>query len=476
MINTNQSVRFLKYRQNPWISLGIILFAPSMIIIDIFIVNVALPTIQNYYHSTAAYVQLIVAAYLIGYTIFLITGSRAGDRYGRKRIFCVGIIAFTIASAGCGWAHTIQQLIIFRFLQGVSAAFTGPQSYTLIHLYFQDGKKRDKAYGIFGICSGLAAIIGQLLGGYFISSHLITDSWRLIFLINIPLGIIATVAAAFLLNESKEEQMRKFDYSGIALLTVGLSTLVVPITRGRELGFPLWSIIMLAFSIILLIVFIMDQRNKTHLNRSPLINMELFSVKNFNLGLLSVLFFFGVHNGFLLNCALLLQNGYHFSAKVSSYFFSVFGLGFMLAAYWSIKNASRYGVRMLQYGCLLMGASFIGQTIYFNINQPSYIVLALLLAIYGVGNGLVLPSLMNVSLKGVHSRFAGTAGGVYSTVQQLGSALGVSIIGGIFLSCLQSRAISFSTAYAFSLIFMTIYLVIIVLLLQRLRKLSLQQP
>ena len=226
-----------------------------------------------------AFVQLIVASYLIGFTIFIITGSRAGDRFGRKAIYFWGVIAFTVTSALCGWAHSIQQLAgwCFRFCREFAAAFTMPQALTLLHLVFTEGKQRDKAYGLYGITAGLSAIAGQLLGGYFISSHLIHDSWRLIFLVNIPVGIIAAILALLFLSESKTDSGKKFDVSGVLLLTIALvQASIYPITRGRELGFPLWSIAMLVASLVLLLLFFKDQQRKTVRDAAPLINMQCY--------------------------------------------------------------------------------------------------------------------------------------------------------------------------------------------------------
>jgi EmrB/QacA subfamily drug resistance transporter len=465
---TDRSVQSTTFRNNPWIAVAVILFAPTLIVIDIFIVNVALPTIKGFYQATDAFVQLIVASYLIGFTIFIITGSRAGDRYGRKRVYIWGVIAFTITSALCGWAHSVQQLVVFRFFQGIAAAFTMPQALTLLHLTFHEGKQRDKAYGLYGITAGLAAIAGQLLGGYFISAHLIHDSWRLIFLVNIPVGVIAVFLAWLFLKESKEDSGKRFDITGVIWLTLALAGLIYPITRGRELGFPAWSVAMIVGSLILFWLFFKDQKLKTERGLAPLINMQLFAIKNFNIGLLCVIFFFGVHTAFLLNCALFFQNGYGFSAAVSSYFFSIFGLGFILASIWSIKNASKYGVRMLQFGCLIMIFSFIMQSVTFGHHTPSYGSIIFLLFIYGIGNGLVLPSVLNISLKGIRSQLAGTASGVYSTVQQLSSALGVSVIGGVFLTLLQHIS-DYHLAYRISLICMMVYLLIVIILLQKLR-------
>lgn len=469
MIKTDWSVRENSFSDNPWLLLTVILFAPTLIIVDIFIVNIALATLKGFYHTSDAYVQLIVAAYLIGFTIFMITGSRAGDRFGRKKVYCLGVIAFTLSSALCGWASTIGLLVLFRFFQGAAAAFTMPQALTLMHLTFQGGKHRDKAYGIYGIVTGLSAIGGQLLGGYFISSHIIHDSWRLIFLINIPVGIIAEVLAIVFLKESKEASARRFDLTGVLLLMLALTGIIIPVTRGRELGFPLWSLVLFVLAVLLFIVFIKNQVRKTNASHPVLINTNLFSVKKFNLGLLCVVFFFGAHNAFLLNCTLLLQNGYGISPTIASYLFLGFGAGFIVASAWSIKNAARCGVLMLQSGSLLMIISLILQSWLFGSHTPPLWHIVACLLLYGFGNGLVLPSILNISLKAVPAHFAGTASGVYATVQQLSSAFGVSIISGFFLSELQ-HGLHITRAYPLANVLTITYLILVIWFLRRLGK------
>ncbi|HVW59355.1 MAG TPA: MFS transporter, partial [Puia sp.] len=191
-----------KHDQRRWWNLFVILLAPVISVVDIFITNVSLPTIQSYYKTSDAKVQLIVAAYLIGYAVFLITGSRLGDKFGRKKVLIIGLSAFTITSVLCGLAVTIGQLILFRFLQGISAAFMVPQTVTLIHLNFPEGNDRHKAFGYYGIAQGIGAILGQFLGGYFIHAAWISASWRLIFLVNLPIGVIAAILAGISLKES----------------------------------------------------------------------------------------------------------------------------------------------------------------------------------------------------------------------------------------------------------------------------------
>jgi MFS family permease len=254
--------------QNSWFILLIILFAPLMTVLDVFIVNVGLATIQTYYHTTNASVQLVVAAYLVGYSIFLVTGSRLGDHFGRKRLYSTGLILFTVTSVCCGLAGTIGQLVIFRFFQGLAASLCVPQTVTLIQLNFTDPRDKDRAFGYYGVCLGIASVLGQFLGGYLIASHLIRDSWRLIFLINLPIGLLASVLSIAFLNESRNKVIRKFDVPGVLLLTAVLTCLIYPIIQGRELGWPLWSLGMLGGSFVLLWLFILDQRARRSADRT----------------------------------------------------------------------------------------------------------------------------------------------------------------------------------------------------------------
>jgi MFS family permease len=186
------------------------------------------PTIQSYYSASDAKVQLVVAVYLIGYAVFLITGSRIGDKFGRKKVLIWGLLSFTVTSVLCGVAGSIGELIAFRFLQGVSAAFMVPQTVTLIHLNFREGNDRNRAFGYYGIVQGMAAILGQFLGGYFIHAGWIQAPWRLIFLVNLPIGVLAIVLAALSLKESSQNKDRKLDIQGVILLTILPSSSSLP--------------------------------------------------------------------------------------------------------------------------------------------------------------------------------------------------------------------------------------------------------
>src|SRR6201991_2117681 len=174
--------------KNKWLELAIVLSAPLLSVIDVFIIKVAIPAIKKGVHATDAEIQLVISGYLLGYAAFLITGGRAGDHFGRKKVFFWGMLAFTIASCLCGLSMNSLQLNVTRFVQGVSASFMVPQTIAFIQVLFPEAKERARAISFFGITLGSAATIGQVLGGYLSASHFAIEGWRLIFFINVPIG------------------------------------------------------------------------------------------------------------------------------------------------------------------------------------------------------------------------------------------------------------------------------------------------
>src|ERR1700748_195626 len=194
----------MRKENSKWLALMIVLTAPLLSVIDVFIINVAIPSIKKGVHATDGEVQLVIAGYLLGYAAFLITGGRAGDHFGRKRTFFWGMLCFTLTSGLCGLAGSPLQLNITRFFQGVSASFMVPQTIAYIQVLFTDIKERAKAFGMFGITLGAAAVIGQVLGGYLSASHFAIEGWRLIFFINVPIGAVTLWAAQLYLPETKQ--------------------------------------------------------------------------------------------------------------------------------------------------------------------------------------------------------------------------------------------------------------------------------
>jgi len=421
----------MKEITNKWLELIIVLSAPLLSVIDVFIINVAIPTIKRGVHATDAEMQLVIAGYLLGYAAFLITGGRAGDHFGRKKVFFWGMFAFTVASCLCGLSQSALQLNVTRFFQGLSASFMVPQTIAFIQILFTDTKERAKAFGLYGITLGTAAAIGQILGGYLSDTHWFIEGWRLIFFINLPIGIVTLWATHKYVTETVKHQNTKFDYTGILILTFALFCLIYPLIQGREAGWPMWSFGLLIVSIVLFAFFIYNQKMKLAENKNPLIDVRLFKIKDFNIGLAAVLFHFMLHTAYLLLSAVYLQNGLGISALDCGLYFIFPGILFILSSVLASRLIVKYGKRVLQIGVVILAIVFYLQMTLWQPGVSTWLIIGLMGA-WGFGNGLVLPSLLNVALKNVPSQYAGAAAGIYSTFQQTASALGVSIIGGIF--------------------------------------------
>jgi EmrB/QacA subfamily drug resistance transporter len=230
---------------NPFVALAIVLVAAFMVLLDISIVNVAIPSIQRDLHATFPEIQWVIAGYALAYGVMLITGGRLGDIVGRKRMFIVGVGGFTVASALCGLAQSGLQLVFFRVLQGLMASMMYPQIFSIITIAFPP-ERRAAALGILGGVIGLATITGPLLGGILINANLFNLDWRPIFLINVPVGTLAIVAAVLRLEESRPPSAPKLDIPGVLIASAGLFLLSFPLVEGRDAGWPWWAFAMLA--------------------------------------------------------------------------------------------------------------------------------------------------------------------------------------------------------------------------------------
>ncbi|TRX03749.1 MFS transporter [Flavobacterium gawalongense] len=456
---------------NKWLSLIIVLVAPLLSVIDVYIVNMALPEIKQQYVTSDSNTELVISSYLLGYCVFLVTGGRAGDFFGRKKIFIIGMLSFTITSALCGCAVTILQLILFRFFQGVAAAFMIPQTLTIIQVTFREAKERNTAFGFFGITLGIASILGQFLGGYFVAHHYIEESWRLIFLINVPFGLVTVVLSFFFLQETSLHKGGKFDMLGVLLLTIALGSLIYGLTLVPEQGLSVLVLLLPFLSGIFLYIFWKNQKRKTQQQSSPLMNTNLFKIKSFNLVLLVALFFFGAHNSYLLICAVQFQKTLHLDPYVASQYFTFNGIGFLMSSFIALKLLHKYGIKLLIIGCFLMIISLVLQV--FTLGDPANVdYIPWFLLLYGLGQGILLPSILNYALKKIPADYAALAGGVYSTVQQFSSAFGISIIGSVFFYSLKQHLDGYSIAMSMAIV----YLVFVALFLYRLSKLNTTNP
>ncbi|MBC9794770.1 MFS transporter [Sinomicrobium weinanense] len=420
-------------------ALAVVLTAPLLYVIDIFIINMSIPAIQKSLSASDGETQLVIAGYLLGSAAFLITGGRAGDYLGKKKVFFWGMFWFTLTSCICGMAQTVLQLNTARFFQGVSSAFMVPQSIAFIQVLFPEPDERAKAIGWYGITLSIAAIIGQILGGYLVETHIITEGWRLIFFINLPVGLAALWAINRYLDETEKETGTGFDYSGSVILTSGLGALIYAITEGREQHWPSWSIGLIVSGMLILIFFVRDQKKKQWKKGYPLMDMGLFRNREFNIGLGVVLFHFMLHTAYLLMSAVYLQSGLGISALECGMYFLLHALLFMISSLVASKQLVKYGKKVLLTGLLIIFLSFVLQLLFFTTETSPFVSISLI-GLYGLGNGMVLPFLLNIVLNNVPQKHAGVASGIFSTFQQTASALGISIIGGVFYSVIQSKS------------------------------------
>ncbi len=336
-----------------WIALAIVLTAAFMQLVDISIVNVAIPSVQRNLDATYSQVQWVLAGYQLAFAVTLITGGRLGDIFGRKRMFILGMAGFTLASALCGLAQSPGMLIASRVLQGLMGAIMFPQVLSVIQVSFPP-RERATALGIFGATIGVATIAGPLVGGLLIQANLLGLDWRPIFLVNVPIGIASLTAAAFLLRESRSADARRLDLGGVALVTAGLLLLVYPLVQGRELGWPRWTFLSMAASVPVLALFALYERRKKRRDGSPLVDLDLFRQRPFVSGLLlSLIFFMGI-SAFFLTFTIYLQIGLGFTALHAGLTTVPFAIFSAIASGASVRLAPRLGTRVLHLGTLLL--------------------------------------------------------------------------------------------------------------------------
>ena len=432
-----------------WIALIVLLLAAVLDLVDVTVVNVAIPTIQRDLGASYEAIQWVLASYTLAFALGLITGGRLGDIYGRKRVFLVGVAGFALGSALCGLAPSPEMLVASRVLQGAMAAVMIPQVLSIIQASFPPGE-RGAAFGAYGAVAGLASAGGPLIAGVLIQGDLLGLGWRPIFLVNVPVGLLALVATALVVRESRSEHPLRLDLTGVVIMTVGLLLLVYPLVEGRNLGWPAWTLASMGASVPVLILFAFWERRKARKDGSPLVPPALFRERAFVAGLLvNLIFFLGVGSFFFV-LALHLQIGLGFTPLHAGLSILPFSLGGVVASGISVQLAPKAGRWVLAAGALLMAGGMAGLILAFSLfgtRTGTWEVLPALL-VAGFGMGLILPPLADVILAGVPTDDAGAASGVLSSTNQLGSAIGVAIIGVVFFGLLASQAPASADAVA----------------------------
>ncbi|GAA2397579.1 MFS transporter [Nonomuraea africana] len=414
--------------------LAVILIADFMELLDATIVSVAAPAIAQDLGAGEAALQWVLAGYTLAVGAGLITGGRIGDQFGRRRVFLLGLAAFTLASAGCGLAPNPGVLVATRVVQGLAGGLMIPQVFGIIRASFEPAA-RAKALGAYGAVLGLASVAGPLLGGVLVEADLFGLGWRAIFWVNVPIAIVGLVLGARFMPESRVPGDTRLDLPGAALAAASAVLLLLPLVQGRDWGWPWWGFVILALLVPVAALFLVRQRRLVARGEQPILDPALLRVRAFAGGLSASLLFFGALGSYFLLLSLYLQLGTGRTALETGLVILPYAIGSIITSGIGVQFADRAGRALLMSGALVLAASQVVLLLVVRDGAaPSYWTLAAPLFLGGLGLGLTAPSLINVVLAGVPAKDAGAAGGVLTTVTQVGNALGVAVLGVAFFT------------------------------------------
>jgi EmrB/QacA subfamily drug resistance transporter len=435
-----------------WLVLAVVLMGTFMAVLDVAIVNVAIPSIRADLNANFGEIEFVVSAYTLTYACLLVTGGRLGDNYGRKTLFVIGLAVFAAASAGCGLAPTSNLLIWARAIQGVGGALMYPQVLAIIQINFS-GNERARALGVFGSVIGIAAVAGQILGGTILALDIWNLEWRPIFLVNVPLALGTIIAALFILPKDEHHDAVGLDWGGVALITTALVMLIVPLLEGRELGWPIWMWASLIASFPVFALFVWYERRFAARGGRALVRMELFTNESFAFGVPIAALFMASYAGFLFTLALYLQVGLGFTPLQSGMIYTPTAVGFFITSLAAPRLIPLLGRQVLTLGYIVstFGLAATATTVFSAGARLHGFELAPCLFIVGLGNGFGLSPLVGTVIAGLAPQEAGAGAGVVTTTLQVGNALGVAIVGLLFFTLLGTATSEAAYADAFSL-------------------------
>ncbi len=418
-----------------WVVLAIVLIAEIMDLLDSTVITIAAPTVRDSLGGGTSTMQWWAAGYTLAFGVFMIVGGRLGDVFGRRRVFVIGISGFTLASAACALATSPDMLIATRVLQGAFGALLIPQGLGVIKNVFPP-REMGGAFAAFGPVMGLAAIAGPILAGWLVSADLLGTGWRMIFLMNVPLGVAGLLGALRFMPESRAPMRIRLDPLGIVLISIASLCLIYPLVQGRELGWPVWSFGLMAAGIALLAVFAgVERRSGDH----ALIAPSLLRNRAYTSGLVVGIAFFAAFAGLLMVVSLFLQIGLHYSPVHAGLTLVPMSAGVAITAGASYALMPRFGRGVLQAGLLIVSAALLGlaaTVAHDGVDLTSWELLPAMF-VFGLGMGFVFGPLFNVILAGVDEHEVGSASGTLNAIQQLGNSVGVAVLATIFFSLLD---------------------------------------
>ncbi|WP_246041368.1 MFS transporter [Peteryoungia ipomoeae] len=424
-----------------WTALAVMMLANFMNLLDVTIVNVALPSLQSELGATSSQIEWVVAGYVLVFALGLLPFGRLGDIRGKKQVFLAGVAAFTFASLLCGLAPGIGSLVVARLLQGAGAAIMTPQVLAIAQMMFPP-KERAAAFSLFGLSAGLASVSGPILGGWLIALDVFDLGWRPIFLINIPVGLGTILLGWRLIPALPPKPGLKNDVFGIVLAALTIFCVIFPLIEGRTFGWPLWCFLMFALALPSALAFALWQRRQHRLGKPELLPVPLMKNRNYVIGALMTATYFSTLPGFFLILAMYLQQGYGLTPLQSGLTTVPFSAGVFFASLISGRIGTIaprirvvVGVIMVIIGMGLLRGEV--QSVGESIDRMALLPWFLL---SGLGMGIAIAPMFQLVLAGVPPQDAGAGSGALQAIQQVGSVLGIAIVSEIFFSDLARNA------------------------------------
>jgi EmrB/QacA subfamily drug resistance transporter len=422
-----------------WAALFVILAAEVMDLLDALVTTIAGPSIQRDLGATETLIQWLGAGYILAMAVGLLTGGRLGDIFGRRRMFMLGAAGFVAASLMCALAQSPEVLIGARVLQGLFGAVMLPQGLGIIKEVFPP-KEIGAAFGAFGPVMGLSAVGGPILAGYLVDADILGTGWRMIFLINLPLGLLALLGAAKFLPATRLGKALRVDLPGVLIFSIAAAMLVYPLVQGRELGWPTWTFALMAGSMLVFLLFAWYEARRHRRGGDPLVVPSLFRKRAFTGGLIVGLAFFSAMIGLSLVFNLYIQIGLHYSPFKAGLSGTPQAVGMVIG--FVAANAGlmeKLGRRLMHTGLAIMTVGVIVFALTLNAAGIGVTPwqLAPALAVCGLGMGLLMAPFFNTVLAGVEPHETGSASGALTAIQQLGGALGIAILGTLFFNNLH---------------------------------------
>jgi EmrB/QacA subfamily drug resistance transporter len=437
----------LKY--SPWLVLSTLVLGFFMILLDTTIVNVAIPQMSEHINASLSDILWILNGYILVYAVLLITAGRIGDLWGPKPMFMVGLLVFIVASAACGLAQNPTQLIIFRIVQGLGGAMLTPQTLSVITMIFP-AEKRGAAFGVWGAVAGVSTVAGPTLGGWLVTDY----SWRWIFFVNVPVGIIALVMAFIVMPNIQLNRQHRLDFTGVVLSTVALFLITYGLIEGPSYSWgkawgPITIPVIIGVGVVMLAVFLVMQYLER--NGEPLIPFGIFRDVNFaTMNFVVTAIGFGML-GLFLPLTIYLQSVLGLTALQAGLTMAPMSLISMFVAPAAGRFADRIGGKWILFAGVSLFAGGMGILIASAHVGSSRLHLLPGLIVAGFGLGMTFAPLQTIAMRNIEPRMAGSASGLINTTRQLGAVIGSAAVGALLQSQLKSNFASGAAEQANSL-------------------------